>query len=173
MPQRLHADDLVGHVVERDAAEVVSLPAITADETRHRPSDTPGDVCRRQGGELLHREREPMAVLAQMRRAQGSLTFQAQYRQDPAPAGGTVIRREWLRTCEARPNRFNRIVVAWETASTLSEASDWSVGTVSGAVGLDDYLLDVARTGSGREGRGFRQMGPIWSGCTCTPPRAR
>ena len=143
--QRLHADDLVGHVLERDAWEVVSLPAIAAEETLHRLSDVPGDVYRRRVGELLHPEREPMAVLEQMRRAQGSLTFQAQYQQDPAPAGGNVIRREWLRTYAARPSRFDRIVVAWDTASTLSETSDWSVGTVWGAVGLDYYLLDVAR----------------------------
>lgn len=143
--QRLHADDLVGHVLERDAWEVVSLPAIATDESCHRLSEAPGDVYRRQAGELLHPEREPMAVLEQMRRAQGSLTFQAQYQQDPAPAGGNVIRREWLRRYEARPNRFDRVVVAWDTASTLSEASDWSVGTVWGAIGLDYYLLDVVR----------------------------
>jgi predicted phage terminase large subunit-like protein len=143
--QRLHADDLVGHVLERDEWEVVSLPAIATDETLHRLSDVPGDLYRRRAGELLHPEREPMAVLEQMRRAQGSLTFEAQYQQDPAPVGGNVIRREWLRTYEALPSRFDRIVVAWDTASTLSEASDWSVGTVWGAVGLDYYLLEVVR----------------------------
>lgn len=143
--QRLHADDLVGHVLERDAWEVISLPAIATEDTYHRLSDVAGDLYRRRAGELLHAEREPLAVLEQMRRAQGSLTFQAQYQQDPAPAGGNVIRREWLRTYEARPGRFDRIVVAWDTASTLSEASDWSVGTVWGAIGLDYYLLDVVR----------------------------
>ncbi|MDP4003687.1 phage terminase large subunit [Methylobacterium sp. NEAU K] len=143
--QRLHADDLVGHVLERDAWEVVSLPAIATEETCHRLSHVPGDLYRRRVGELLHPEREPMAVLEQMRRAQGSLTFQAQYQQDPAPTGGNVIRRAWLRSYDARPRRFDRVVAAWDTASTLSEASDWSVGTVWGALGLDYYLLDVVR----------------------------
>ncbi|WP_456684568.1 phage terminase large subunit [Bradyrhizobium sp. P5_C11_2] len=143
--QRLHADDLVGHVVERDDWEVVSLPAIATEDACHRLSDVPGDFYRRPAGELLHPAREPMAVLEEMRRAQGSLTFQAQYQQDPTPAGGNVIRREWLRTYDIPPARFDRIVVSWDTASTLSEASDWSVGTVWGAVGLDYYLLDVVR----------------------------
>jgi predicted phage terminase large subunit-like protein len=35
--------------------------------------------------------------------------------------------------------------VSWDTASTLSETSDWSAGTVWGAVGLDFYLLEVVR----------------------------
>ncbi|SFM75632.1 phage uncharacterized protein (putative large terminase), C-terminal domain-containing protein [Methylobacterium pseudosasicola] len=143
--QRLHVDDLVGHVLERDDWEVVSLPAIATEDTQHRLSDVPGDVYRRRVGDLLHCEREPMAVLEQMRRAQGSLTFQAQYQQDPAPVGGNVIQRSWLRSYDVRPSRFDRIVATWDTASTLSETSDWSVGTVWGAVGLDYYLLDVVR----------------------------
>ena len=36
-------------------------------------------------------------------------------------------------------------MVSWDTASTLSETSDWSVGAVWGALGLDFYLLDVYR----------------------------
>ena len=58
--QRLHVDDLVGHVLERDAWEVVSLPAIATEESHHRLSDVPGDFYRRRAGELLHAEREPM-----------------------------------------------------------------------------------------------------------------
>jgi predicted phage terminase large subunit-like protein len=36
-------------------------------------------------------------------------------------------------------------VVSWDTASTLEESSDYSVGTVWGAHGNDLYLLDVIR----------------------------
>ena len=43
------------------------------------------------------------------------------------------------------PARFDRVVISWDTASTLSETSDWSVGTVWGAVGLDFYLFEVFR----------------------------
>jgi len=143
--QRLHEDDLVGHVLERDDWEIVSLPAIATDDTEHRLNDDPDAVHRRRTGDVLHPEREPMAVLEQIRRAQGSLTFQAQYQQAPLPPGGNVIRREWLRSYDDPPERFERVMVSWDTASTLGEASDWSVGTVWGSVGLDFYLLDVWR----------------------------
>lgn len=143
--QRLHEDDLVGHVLERDDWEIVSLPAIASHDTEHRLNDDPDAVHRRRTGDVLLPEREPMAVLEQIRRAQGSLTFQAQYQQSPLPPGGNVIRREWLRFYEDIPERFERIMVSWDTASTLNESSDWSVGTVWGSVGLDFYLLDVWR----------------------------
>ncbi|MGH1590599.1 DUF5681 domain-containing protein [Methylobacterium phyllosphaerae] len=52
--QRLHADDLVGHVVARDDWEMVSLPAIATEDACHRLSDVPGDCYRRRAGELLH-----------------------------------------------------------------------------------------------------------------------
>ncbi len=118
---------------------------IVMQRLHHRLNDDPDAVHRRRTGDVLHPEREPMAVLEQIRRAQGSLTFQAQYQQAPLPPSGNVIRREWLRSYDDPPERFERVMVSWDTASTLGQASDWSVGTVWGSVGLDFYLLDVWR----------------------------
>lgn len=145
--QRLHQDDLVGHVLERDDWEVVSLPAIAPEASSHQLSDNPHDLYHRAAGELLHATREPRDVLEQVRRAQGSLTFQAQYQQDPIPPGGNVIKREWLRLYKDsdQPEHFDRVLVSWDPASTIAETSDWSVGTVWGAVGLDYYLIDLVR----------------------------
>lgn len=145
--QRLHMEDLVGRLLdlEREAWEVVSIPAIATDDKSFRLSDAPGDVYFRPAREVLHEEREPMHVLEEIRRAQGSLNFSAQYQQSPVPPGGNVIRRDWLHYYTTPPARFDRVIVSWDTASTLSETSDWSVGTVWGAVGLDFYLLDVFR----------------------------
>lgn len=143
--QRLHQEDLVGHVLERGGWKVVSFPAIALEDTVHRLSDRPGDVHRRRVGDLLHPEREPMEVLERVRRAQGSLLFEAQYQQNPLPAGGNVIKRAWLRYYDEPPERFDRVVVSWDPASTLGDTSDWSVGTVWGSVGLDYYLLEVVR----------------------------
>ena len=143
--QRLHENDLVGHVLDRDDWEVVSFPAIAVDDSAHRLGDAPGDVHHRRTGDLLMPEREPLHILEQLRRAQGSLVFEAQYQQQPAPAGGNVIRREWLRVYERVPGPITRTVVSWDTASTLGETSDWSVGVVFAQVGLHFYLLDVVR----------------------------
>lgn len=147
--QRLHADDLCGHLRARAAEdwELVELPAIAVRDEAFRLSDRPNHVYQRPRGEVLQPGREPLVVLEGLRRQLGTLTFSAQYQQAPVPAEGNVIRRCWLRyyTDAEWPEGFERVVVSWDTASTLGEASDWSVGTVWGALGLDYYLLDVVR----------------------------
>jgi hypothetical protein len=57
--QRLHQDDLVGHVLQQDDWSVLSFPAI-AEEPECVPFDTPYGPRRfvRASGEALHPERE-------------------------------------------------------------------------------------------------------------------
>lgn len=97
--QRLHQDDLVGRLLdlEPDVWEVVSIPAIAAEDKSFRLSDRPDDIYVRRAGEVLHEMREPMNILEDIRRAQGSMNFSAQYQQAPVPMGGNVIKRDWLR----------------------------------------------------------------------------
>lgn len=142
--QRLHQEDLVGHVLGRGDWEHVVIPAIATEHSIYRLSDMARDVHVRQPGEILSL-REPMAQLEVIRRAQGSLTFSAQYQQAPVPPEGNIVRREWIRFDDNRPESFDYVVSSWDTASTLGEASDYSVGTVWGAEGLDFYLLDLVR----------------------------
>lgn len=143
--QRLHQDDLVGHVLGRDDWEVASIPAIETEERIYRLGDDARDVYRRRAGEVLHEAREPREILEQLRRSQGSLTFSAQYQQMPVPPEGNIVKREWLRSYTALPSQFDLVIASWDTASTLSDSSDYSVGTVWGAKGLDFYLLDLVR----------------------------
>jgi predicted phage terminase large subunit-like protein len=143
--QRLHEDDLVGHVTASGEWEVVSIPAIATEETTYQLTDAPGDVYYiRRPGEVLH-PREPLEVLEVIRRTQGSLVFSAQYQQAPVPPQGNIVKREWLRFYDSRPEAFDLIMVSWDTASTISETANYSVGTVWGAKGLDFYLLDIVR----------------------------
>src|SRR3546814_3320871 len=63
--QRLHEDDLVGHLLARDDDwTVLDLPAIAPEEA-FIPIDH-GLVHHRRVGELLHTESEPQYVLDQM-----------------------------------------------------------------------------------------------------------
>jgi predicted phage terminase large subunit-like protein len=73
------------------------------------------------------------------------MSFSAQYQQDPLPAEGNVIKREWLRYYDAAPEDFDVVLASWDTASTLEETSDYSVGTLWGLKGNEFYLLDVIR----------------------------
>jgi len=40
---------------------------------------------------------------------------------------------------------LERVIASWDTTSTIGETSDWSVGSVWGAIGQEFYLLDEIR----------------------------
>ena len=81
----------------------------------------------------------------QKRRAMGATAFAAQYQQQPTLAEGLFIKHAWRRYCDDYPETFETRLVSWDTASTLSENSDWSVGTVWGLHAGEIYLIDVVR----------------------------
>ena len=136
--QRLHEDDLVGHVLAQEPWEVVSFPAIAEVDEVHAIDTIWGPRCfRRQRGEALHPEREPLATLAHLRRTIGEYNFAGQYQQSPAPLGGGLVKAEWFKRYhdKERPERFDRIVQSWDTANKATELSDFSVCTTWGVCG--------------------------------------
>jgi len=146
--QRLHEDDLIGHVLAQEPWEVVSFPAIAESDEEHRIETIWGVHCfRRRRGEALHPEREPLETLARIRRTIGEYNFAGQYQQSPAPLGGGLVKAEWFKRYREndRPERFDRIVQSWDTANKATELSDFSVCTTWGVKGKDLYLLAVFR----------------------------
>src|SRR5712691_13065278 len=84
--QRLHEDDLVGHVLEQEPWEVVRFPAIAEADEVHEIETIWGPQCfTRRHGEALHPEREPLDTLERIRRTVGEYNFAGQYQQTPAP----------------------------------------------------------------------------------------
>jgi predicted phage terminase large subunit-like protein len=146
--QRLHEDDLVGHVVEREHWEWVRLPAVAEeDETHEIVSLGRTTTVRRRAGEALHPEREPLEVLENMRRAVGEYNFASQYQQEPAPLGGGMVKAEWFRCYKPgeEPARFDRIVQSWDTANKSAELNDYSACVTLGQKNRKIYLLHVLR----------------------------
>src|ERR1700759_329985 len=83
--QRLHEDDLIGHVLEQEGWEVLSFPAIAeADEVQRIETIWGAQCFRRRQGEALHPEREPLETLDRIRRTIGEYNFAGQYQQAPA-----------------------------------------------------------------------------------------
>lgn len=143
--QRLHVEDLAGHLIARGGWTVLDLPAIA--ETDEVIPLGLGKVKRRRAGELLHPEREPMQVLDELKAGLGSSGFAAQYQQQPVPAGGNLIDWAWFRRFEARPprQRYESIVQSWDTASKAGEMNDYSVCTTWLVQENTYYLLDLHR----------------------------
>jgi predicted phage terminase large subunit-like protein len=143
--QRLHEDDPAGKLLREDGWRHLDLPAIAEDD-QEIPIG-PDVVHRRHKGEVLHPEREPLALLEEIRREMGSLTFSAQYLQRPVPLEGNLIKRAWIKWYESAPPRSTgaQVVQSWDVASTTGDARDWSVCTTWLTVKRNYYLLDVWR----------------------------
>jgi predicted phage terminase large subunit-like protein len=146
--QRLHQDDLIGHVLEQEDWEVLSLPAIVETNETHLIESVLGnDVYRRSVGEVLHPERDSLATIQKLREATGEYNFASQYQQNPTPLGGAMVKQAWLRYYEPgeQPAKFDHVVQSWDTANKASELSDYSVCTTWGQIDRTFYLLDVFR----------------------------
>src|SRR5437867_2086698 len=146
--QRLHEDDLVGHVLGQEPWEVVSFPAIAEADAVHEIATIGGPQhFTRRPGEALHPAREPLATLAHIRRTIGEYNFAGQYQQSPAPLGGGLVKAEWFKRYKAseQPESFDRIVQSWDTANKATELSDFSVCTTWGIKQKNLYLLHVLR----------------------------
>ena len=82
--QRLHCDDLVGHVLEQGGWDVLSMPAIAEVEECHLIDGPLGRrFFRRMPGDVLHPVRESAESLANTRRAISEFSFASQYQQNP------------------------------------------------------------------------------------------
>jgi predicted phage terminase large subunit-like protein len=145
--QRLHEDDMIGHVAELCDMKVIAFPAI-AQEDEEYVIKTPFGVRRhsRKAGEALHPAREPLEVLEEIKKAVGPQFFSSQYLAMPAPPGGSIIRREWFGSFDpANPPSFDDVFQSWDTASRGSELADFSVCTTWGRKGRQLYMLGCFR----------------------------
>ncbi|MBE7204545.1 MAG: phage terminase large subunit, partial [Parafilimonas terrae] len=145
--QRLHVDDLTGHLLEQGGWTVLNLPAI-AEADQVVPIGR-GRVHHRRAGDLLHPEREPPSVLEELQRSLGSFTFAAQYQQEPVPPGGHMIDLAWFRRYGEglSPQAYSgdEVYQSWDTASKAGELNDCSVCTTWLVRDRAYYLLDVFR----------------------------
>ena len=144
--QRLHMDDLVGHVLEKDDWEVLSLPVIAEEEECHEIRNL-GEVITivRRQGDLLHEAHLDREALDRLQKNQGEYAFSAQYQQNPVPLGGGMVKSAWWRFYERRPEHFSQVIQSWDTACKNTEFADYSVCTTWGMKDRKLHLLDVFR----------------------------
>jgi predicted phage terminase large subunit-like protein len=142
---RSHADDLVAHVQRREAWKVRSLAAV-AEKDEYYLFATPYGrrSVTRKTGDVLH------AAVFNNRNLEAGTSdyhFAAQYQQNPQPPFGFVVQRKWLTFYEQadKPQNFDLVLQSWDTASKMTELSDYSVCTTWGIQGPYTYLLDVFR----------------------------
>jgi predicted phage terminase large subunit-like protein len=146
--QRLHPNDLAGHLLEQGGWTLLRLPAL-AEQDENIEYETPygKKVFRRREGEPLHPARVSAATLQFIRNSMPPFEFSAQYQQNPTPIDGYIINPAWFR-------RFNLatfdprsciIYQSWDTANKVGELNDYSVCTTWARDGYIFHVIDVFR----------------------------
>jgi predicted phage terminase large subunit-like protein len=143
--QRLHEDDLAGHLLRQGGWDQLDLPAIAQEEEIIPVGH--GRTFRRRPGDVLHPDRESRATLDAIKAEIGSLLFSAQYQQQPVPLEGNLFRRAWFQIYGAPPVKTHqsRIVQSWDVAIMTGDKNDYSVCTTWLICKSDAHLLHVFR----------------------------
>lgn len=143
--QRLHVDDLAGHVLARGGWEHLVLPAI-AEMDQAIPIGR-GRLHHRRVGDVLDPARQPRWVLEQLQRDIPAFDFAAQYQQSPVPPKGNMFDTAAAQRYEGDlgAEAGDVIVQSWDTATKPGELNDASVCTTWLARRGAYYLADVFR----------------------------
>ena len=127
--QRLHANDLTGHLLEKGGWYHASLPQVAEEKT---VIDFGRVKMIRQPGDPLHPAREDAEAIERLKSDIGSYAWAGQYQQRPVPAEGGMCKAHWLQRYERREEKYLRVVQSWDTAVKPKQINDPSVCTTWG-----------------------------------------
>ncbi len=137
--QRVHHQDLAGHLLDKGGWEHLCLPA------RYEPDHPYVSVRdeRTRDGQLLWPERFPDKAVAQLEADLGSYGSAGQLQQRPTPrSGGMFDRGWWNEIVEAAPCR-GYAVRGWDLAASVS--GDWTAGCKMTLKDGTYWIEDMAR----------------------------
>ncbi|WP_300394114.1 phage terminase large subunit [Henriciella sp.] len=141
--QRLHQDDLSGHLLQSGGWRHLCFPA-RATQTQEISVGF-GQTRTWSEGELLHPDRLSEDVLAEQRRQMGAWDFEAQYQQQPVLETGNLLKPSWFqRYAKApKPGPRARIVQSWDLA--FGADGDYCACVTALVDGPSVWVLDVFR----------------------------
>ncbi len=145
--QRLHEDDPSGRILaNKDSDWVhVCVPAECKERTTYTYPRS-GEVRTREPGEVLWPERVDQHDLDSIKTGDGMTVrdFEAQYNQNPSPAGGTMFNRNWWQFYVQLPV-LDEVIQSWDLTFDQGGNSDYVVGLVLGRKGAQKYVIDMVR----------------------------
>jgi len=141
--QRLHENDLTGHLLENSGEYThLKVPAVAPEKVVYS-FPISGKKEERAEGQLMWPDREGPEEIAGARKRLGSYGFEGQYQQEPNPPEGGLVKREWWRRYRRMPQRFDYLLQSWDLTFKDLESSDFVCGQVWGVYEADAYLLDL------------------------------
>jgi len=187
--QRLHEQDLTGHLLDQGGWEHLCLPA--EYEPKH-PFVWPDDP-RKNADDLLWPDRFGPPAMRRLKAEMGSqYVIAGQLQQRPAPREGAMLKRaDWryydptlsyyseratfgpdqVRELAERIGEFDMVIHSWDTSVKDRAHSDFVSGGTWGCVGAHRYLLRLfhARAGLNATIEAMTELAewaePLWPNC--------
>ena len=141
--QRLHENDLTGHLLRKGGWTHLCIPAIETEDKTYSIGDYSYD---RREGELLHEARMGHDEMDREKNELGAYGFSGQYQQQPSPEGGGAFRKDWLQYYENISHEGMNKYIFIDPANSKKKKSDYTAAIVIGC--SDDgniYVLDIVR----------------------------
>jgi len=148
--QRVHENDLSGHILEKGGYEHLCLPA--EYEGKIFKTSIGFTDPRKVEGECLWPERYGKEELGKLKSDMGSYAAAGQLQQRPAPRDGGIIKSDWFKSYKIIKNQYDRsiinpefilIIQSWDTAFEEGKENDYSVCTTWGYNNSGAYLLNI------------------------------
>ena len=167
--QRLHEEDLSGHVLAQGGYTHLCLPM--RFEVSRRCKTTFGGKTwtdpREKAGELLWPDRFGDKEIRELEKRLGSYMSAGQLQQNPAPIGGGILKSQWWNYWQPRganlpevevglpdgsikkvkalelPEKFDMVLQSWDMAFKDLKTSDYVCGGVMAAKGANRFILDL------------------------------
>lgn len=141
--QRLHPEDLAGHVLGRGGYDLLKLPM----EYEGKPNTTSlgWSDPRTEIGELLSPQRFGPEQIKDLKRDLGSHGYAGQEQQNPTSFEGGVIKRAWFKYYDEVPWNVTQHTQAWDFAASEKSGSDYTVGAVAVREGSKVLIVDLMR----------------------------
>jgi predicted phage terminase large subunit-like protein len=114
--QRVHHNDLLGHVLAKQSAIPWTYLCLPAEFEPDHPNRWIRDP-RKEAGELLWPEHVPRAALESIKEALGPYAAAGQLQQRPSPREGGFFKRGWFGFVDVAPSDI-RWVRGWDFAAT-------------------------------------------------------
>jgi predicted phage terminase large subunit-like protein len=140
--QRLHVDDLSGHLLRKGGWDHLNLPTEYDKEQASATSIGWSDP-RTSPGELLFPSRYPAEIIQEIKTELGSRGYAAQHQQRPTQDGGNLFRREWWQ--RGTPPADARWLQSWDLTFKSKRDSDFVVGLLLATKGALAWIVDVRR----------------------------
>jgi len=162
--QRLHENDLTGHILSSDAGQDwvhLMLPMrYEADRAAVLyPNAIGWSDPRTEEGELLTPERYDETSVARLERQLGPFQAAGQLQQRPEPKGGGILKRDYWKDWESEnyPS-VSYVLASIDTAYTTKEENDYSAMTVWGIFEDDNEVPRVMLMNAWRAKLEFHEL---------------